>query len=151
MCLWIPKRCLKSHLWEGEDRVLVHNCTGSGMQTPREHIPESTLTLAALAGFLGGTFSFCDRPRTDVLLVWAGGENRMLQFSVFFSWVMISSFKICRLILEKQNTRVSVRATILYCLDRDDPYIPRDGDGGIRERSPSCRWGWKAWGEFCPT
>lgn len=64
---------------------------------------QNTLTFIALAAFLGGTFSFCDRRRTEDLLTSSGGENRKSQVSVFLSPVTFSSLKICRLILEMQS------------------------------------------------
>ena len=73
------------------------------------------LTFTALAVLFGGTFSFCDRRRTDDLPVSSGGENRKLQFSVLLSPVTFSSLKICRLILEKQ---------IVWCQEEgSDPVI----------------------------
>ena len=62
----------------------------------------SVLTFTALAVLFGGTFSFCDRRRTDDLPVSSGGENRKSQFSVLLSPVTFPSLKMCRLILEKQ-------------------------------------------------
>lgn len=64
---------------------------------------QNTLTFIALATFLGGTFSFCDRRRTEDLLASSGGENRKLQDSVLLSPVTFSSLTICRLILEMQS------------------------------------------------
>lgn len=75
------------------------------------------LTFIALAMLLGGTFSFCDRRRTDDLPVSSGGENRKSQFSVFLPPVTFSSLKICRLILGMWTVCVSVSAVLPRCMD----------------------------------
>lgn len=68
------------------------------------------LTFIALAVLLGGTFSFCDRRRTDDLPVSSSGENRKSQFSVLLSPVTFSSLKTCRLILKSREFCVRSRA-----------------------------------------
>lgn len=57
------------------------------------------VTFVALAGLLGGTFSFWERRRTEDLPVTSGGENRKSQFSGLLLPATFSSVKICRLIL----------------------------------------------------
>lgn len=139
MCLWIPKRCLKSHLVKGRVHML-HDTTlaskprccsacfseSQSQHTRGVHALQSTLTLAALAWFLGGTFSFCDRRRTEDLPVSSGVENRKSQHSELFSLGMFSSFKICRLILGKQYVLVT-RSTMLQHMYRYAPQV-RQGD-----------------------
>lgn len=57
------------------------------------------VTFVALAWLWGGTFSFCDRQRTDDLPVSSGGKNWKSRHCELFSLGTFSSFKTCRLIL----------------------------------------------------
>lgn len=83
---------------------------------------QSALTFVALAWLWGGTFSFCDRQRTDDLPVSSGGKNWKSRHCELFSLGTFSSFKTCRLILGKQYVLVTRKSMMLQRMYRNAPW-----------------------------